>query len=62
MKASTQRYLPTPRAKLANFWTGHYVVDLCLETTGNGHNGGVPNSHVLVLLQIEDIIDGLWLQ
>ena len=53
MKAGTQRYLPTPRAKRENFWAGHYGVDLCLEPTGNGQKGGVSISQVLVLRQFE---------
>ena len=43
MKASTQRYPPTPWAKRVNFWAGHYGVDLCLEPTGNGQKGGGAN-------------------
>ena len=64
MKASTQRYLPTPRVKCkrVTFWAGNYGVDLCLEPTGNIQKGGVPNSQVLVLLQIQDVIDVLWLE
>ena len=62
MKASTQRYPQPPRAKRVNFWAGHYGVDLCLEQTKNDQKGGVPTLQVLVLPQIEDVIDGLWLE
>ena len=37
-------------------------MDLRLEPTGNGQEGGVSTSQVLLLLQFEDVIDGLWLE
>ena len=62
MKASTQRYLPTPRVSRQISGMATIVWTCAWKPLEMATMAGVPNSHVMVLLQIENVIDGLWLE
>ena len=62
MKAYIQKYLPTPRANWVDFWNGTLEWTCVWNRLEMTRKAAVPTSHVLVLLQIEDVIDGLWQQ
>ena len=53
----------TPSLRREKSSTGHYGVDFCLEWSENGQKGeGVPTAQLLVPVQTDSDIDGLWLE